>query len=70
LTIKSTSHTSQPADPPPQLQIRTRRLHGRRYFFALTKLNLCFVCPSIFNCQRSRLLLQQSVEPYEGSTNC
>ena len=32
------------------------------------QLNLCFVCPSIFRCQRSRLL-QQSVKP-QGFTNC
>src|SRR5438874_12381594 len=53
LTIKSTSHTFE------------------RYFFALFRPEartnpklpaayLCFVCPSIFNCQRSRLR-QQSV---------
>jgi hypothetical protein len=40
LTIKSTSHTTE------------------RYFllfrFSYIR-NLCFVCPSIFNCQRSRL---------------
>ena len=38
----------------------------RRYFLRAF-IHLCFVCPSIFSCQRSRLRWQ-SAEP-EGSTN-
>jgi hypothetical protein len=40
---------------------RFRLPDGWRYFLALTFQNLCFVCPSIFSCQRSRLH-QQPVE--------
>ena len=63
LTIKSTSHTS-PFPLPLVLTATSFRLPGfvdATFFFALYKQNLCFVCPSIFSCQRSRLL-QQSVE--------
>ena len=72
LTIKSTSHTilARPSiGPVPLLRNKPNfRTDGRRYFLCAYIQNLCFVCPSIFSCQRSRLR-QQSIEP-AGSTNC
>jgi hypothetical protein len=66
LTIKSTSHTflCPPLHRPCPAFTRNKpnfRADGRRYFLCAYIQNLCFVCPSIFSCQRSRLL-QQSVE--------
>ena len=46
----------------------TSHTSNERYFLCAYIQNLCFVCPSIFSCQRSRLL-QQSME-HSRSTNC
>src|ERR1039457_4880474 len=38
------------------LTIKSTSHTTRRYFLCALHQNLCFVCPSIFSCQRSRLL--------------
>ena len=66
LTIKSTSHTH--SHPSIHLSLFCRikldfQMDGRRYFLCACIFKTCvLLCPSIFSCQRSRLL-QQSVKP-------
>src|SRR4030088_3051581 len=63
LTIKSTSHTQSQSTLDSSLTgFLLIDQACRRYFLCAYIQNLCFVCPSIFSCQRSRLR-QQSIKP-------